>query len=65
MYSFTLLNPDDALMLFCVGHRRGCSMIFWRHGKFAGAQRRLSVEALLDSLDTILLHAPDEMDWAR
>jgi hypothetical protein len=39
-------------------------MIFWKHGKIASAQRRLSVEDFRDSLDTILLKAPDEMDWA-
>jgi hypothetical protein len=33
--------------------------------KFAGAQRHVSVEDFLDSLDMILLDAPDEMDWAR
>jgi hypothetical protein len=44
-----------------VGHRRGCSMIFWQGGKFAGAQRHASVEDVLDSLDTILEDPPDEI----
>jgi hypothetical protein len=61
MWSFTLLNPADVLMLFCVGHRRGYSMIFWRHGKFAGAERHVSPEAFLESLDTILEDPPDEI----
>jgi hypothetical protein len=60
----TLLNPDADLMLFVVGHHRGYSIIFWKHGKFAGAERHASVEDSLGSLDTILLHAPDEIDWA-
>jgi hypothetical protein len=60
-YSFTLVNPDDDLMLFVVGHRRGYSMIFWRNGRFAGAERHASPEAFLESLDTILLNPPDEI----
>jgi hypothetical protein len=60
-YSFTLLDPDDYLMLLAVGHRRGYSMIFWRHGKFAGAERHVSPEDFLDSLGTILRDAPDEI----
>jgi hypothetical protein len=43
MYSFTLLNPAADLMLFLVGHRRGYSLIFWKHGKFAGAKRHVSL----------------------
>jgi hypothetical protein len=66
VYSFTLVNPDDDLMLFTVSHRRGYSIIFWRAGKFAGAERHVSsVEALFDSLDTILLDAPDEIVAVR
>jgi hypothetical protein len=65
MYSFTLLDPADGLMLLVVGHRRGYSIIFWRDGRFAGAERHVSsVEALLDSLDTILEAPPDEIKWA-
>ena len=51
------------LMLFLVGHRRGYSVIFWRAGKFAGAQRHVveAFEDFLDSLDTILRDVPDEI----
>jgi len=50
-------------MLFLVGHRRGYSVIFWRAGKFAGAQRHVveAFEDFLDSLDTILRDVPDEI----
>jgi hypothetical protein len=58
-YSFTLVNPDDDLIV--IGHRRGCSMIFWRDGRFAGAQRHMSPEDFLESLDTILEDPPDEI----
>jgi hypothetical protein len=60
-YSFTLFDPDDDLMLFVVGHRRGWSLIFWKQGKFAGAERHVSPEDFLDSLDTIRLDLPDEI----
>jgi hypothetical protein len=60
MYSFTLLDPSDDLMLFCVGHRHGYSLIFWKHAKFAGAERHASPEDLLDP-HTILLNPPDEI----
>jgi hypothetical protein len=62
-YSFTLTKPDEDLMLFCVGHRRGYSIIFWRDGRFAGAERHTSPEAFLESLDTILEDPPDEIDY--
>jgi hypothetical protein len=52
MYSFTLLDPGADLMLFLVGYRRGYSMIFWKHGKFA--RRHASIEDVVNSLDTIL-----------
>jgi hypothetical protein len=61
VYSFTLLNPGADLMLFVVGHRRGYSMIFWRDGKFAGAERHASPEDFFNSLDTIRLDLPDEI----
>jgi hypothetical protein len=64
VWSFTLLDPAAALMLFVVGHRRGWSVIFWRHGKFAGAERHVSPEDFLHSLDTIRLDLPDEISWA-
>jgi hypothetical protein len=63
-YSFTLLNPDHDLMLLVVGHRPGYSLIFWKHGKFAGAERHASPEAFLESLDTILEDPSNEIDWA-
>jgi hypothetical protein len=36
-------------------------MIFWRDGKFAGAERHASVEDFLNSLDTIRLYLPDKI----
>jgi hypothetical protein len=64
MWSFTLLDPSDDLMLFLIGHRRGYSLIFWRSSKFAGAERHASPEDFLRSLDTIRLDLPDEISWA-